>query len=94
MPRAATVTEADLKRALSRDHIPAGTWPALMRRDMAAAYLDLSQSSFDAKVKEGALPAPVAHMSPTRWRRSDLDDAISPGGNPVNTADKLLGMTG
>jgi len=49
-------------------------WPRLMRREKAAAYLDLSMSLFDRAVSEGHLPQPTTfYASVKMWRRDDLD---------------------
>ncbi len=49
-------------------------WPRVMRRDKAAAYLDLSISLFDREVAEGRLPAPVQLVATVKgWVRDDLD---------------------
>jgi predicted DNA-binding transcriptional regulator AlpA len=49
-------------------------WPRIMRRDKAAAYLDLSLSLFDREVAAGRLPAPVPVCGSVKgWVRDDLD---------------------
>jgi predicted DNA-binding transcriptional regulator AlpA len=49
-------------------------WPALMRREKAAAYLDMSMSLFDRGVSDGSIPKPaIRYASLKRWRREDLD---------------------
>lgn len=55
-----------------------GSWPALMRADMAAAYLDEpDRTSFLRKVRNGIYPAAVRFPGcRLRWRKSDLDAAI------------------
>lgn len=47
--------------------------PRLLRRERAAAYLDMSPGSFDKLVKDGVLPAPKRLHSFRVWDRSDLD---------------------
>lgn len=47
--------------------------PRLLRRERAAAYLDMSPVSFDKLVKGGVLPAPKRLHSFKVWDRSDLD---------------------
>jgi prophage regulatory protein len=47
--------------------------PRLLRRERAAAYLDVSTGSFDKLVKDGVLPAPKRLHSFKVWDRSDLD---------------------
>lgn len=55
-----------------------GSWPALMRADMAAAYLDESdRTAFLRKVRGGIYPGPVRFQGcRLRWRKSDLDATI------------------
>ena len=49
-------------------------WPLLLRREMAAAYLGLSPSLFDAGVKGGTLPGPIPLVGSVKaWHRGDLD---------------------
>jgi predicted DNA-binding transcriptional regulator AlpA len=47
--------------------------PRLLRRERAAAYLDISPVSFDKLVKSGVLPAPKRLHSFKVWDRCDLD---------------------
>lgn len=49
-------------------------WPLLLRRELAAAYLGLSPSLFDAAVKEGVLPRPVPLVGTVKaWHRAELE---------------------
>lgn len=49
-------------------------WPRVLRREKAAAYLDLSVSLFDREVAEGQIPAPVTITATVKgWVRDDLD---------------------
>jgi predicted DNA-binding transcriptional regulator AlpA len=49
-------------------------WPRVLRREKAAAYLDLSISLFDREVSDGHLPPPVAITATVKgWVREDLD---------------------
>ena len=49
-------------------------WPMAMRREKAAAYLDMSPSTFDAAVKEGVIRPPVNLFRGLKaWHRADLD---------------------
>lgn len=49
-------------------------WPRFMRRDKAAAYLDLSVSLFDREVAGGHIPGPVPITATVKgWVRDDLD---------------------
>lgn len=47
--------------------------PRLLRRERAAAYLDISAGSFDKLVRDGVLPAPKVLHSFKVWDRADLD---------------------
>ncbi len=49
-------------------------WPRVLRREKAAAYLDLSVSLFDREVAEGRLPPPVVITAGVKgWVRDVLD---------------------
>lgn len=48
-------------------------WPAMMRKDFAAAYLDLPIAKFERAVLSGKLPAPVDVLGEERWSRAKLD---------------------
>ncbi|CCJ08215.1 AlpA family transcriptional regulator [Methylocystis sp. SC2] len=61
-----TMTVAENRRRL-------GITPRLLRRERAAAYLDMSPPSFDKLVKDGVLPAPKKLHSFKVWDRDDLD---------------------
>jgi len=64
--------------------------PRLLRRERAAAYLDMSPGSFDKLVKDGVLPAPKKLYSFKVWDRSDLDvlaDTL-PYDGPAEKADE------
>ncbi|MBM3553914.1 MAG: XRE family transcriptional regulator [Alphaproteobacteria bacterium] len=50
-----------------------GITPRLLRRERAAAYLDMSATSFEKLVKEGVLPAPKKLHSFKVWDRDELD---------------------
>lgn len=51
-------------------------WPRMMRRDMAAAYCQLSVAAFEREVSAGRLPLPVLLGGQNRWSRAAIDDAI------------------
>ena len=57
-----------------RDRSALPDWPVCMRRDLAAAYLDITPGSFDKIVAEKRLP-PATALTPgcKVWRRRDLD---------------------
>lgn len=48
-------------------------WPRCMTREVAAAYLGISPSQFDAEVKAGAWPAPLWSGKRVRWDRQAID---------------------
>jgi predicted DNA-binding transcriptional regulator AlpA len=49
-------------------------WPLILRRELAAAYLGMSVSTFDAGVKDGTLPQPLPTYGTLRaWHRGDLE---------------------
>ncbi len=52
-------------------------WPRVMRREKAAAYLDLSVSLFDREVADGRIPGPMPITASVKgWVRDDLDTWI------------------
>ena len=63
---------------------PTGVWPAQMRVDMAAAYLDFSNTAeLTAAIKRGDAPAPSSLRGKGRkrepvWSRDDLDRHVAP----------------
>jgi prophage regulatory protein len=49
-------------------------WPLLLRRELAAGYLGMSTSTFDAEVKAGRIPPPISTTDTLKaWHRGDLD---------------------
>lgn len=49
-------------------------WPLLLRRERAAAFLDLSPSTFDSAAKDPAFPKPIPLIGSVRaWHRQDLE---------------------
>jgi len=70
--------------------------PRAMRADRAAAYLDMSSSSFLKLVDEGVLPAGVHIKGMVVWDRFDLDNAFEnlktrPRARR-NSMDEVLGL--
>jgi predicted DNA-binding transcriptional regulator AlpA len=65
-----------------------------MRAERAAAYLDLSLSTFLRFVEKGLLPSPVKIHGVVSWDRHDLDCAYedwkTANGNGENSMHKLL----
>jgi predicted DNA-binding transcriptional regulator AlpA len=71
--------------------------PRGMRADRAAAYLDMSKTTFLDLVKEGVMPKPVRRGRIVRWDRLDLDaafDDMKEVGRAAlgNTIDRKLGL--
>lgn len=51
-------------------------WPALLRREKAAAYCDASIAAFEREVFVGRMPQPVLFDGKQRWSRAMIDQAI------------------
>jgi len=52
-------------------------WPRVMRREKAAAYLDMSPSMLDREVAVGNIPQPILLTRSIKgWPREDLDGWI------------------
>lgn len=66
--------------------------PRAMRSERAAAYLDISMSSFLQLVADGVLPKSVKIGGMVVWDRNDLDAAFEDlkSGAAENTVHKLL----
>jgi predicted DNA-binding transcriptional regulator AlpA len=73
-----------------------GYAPRGMRADRAAAYLDMSTSSFLRLVERKSLPQGIIIGGMTIWDRLELDAAFdnlkNPGPEPENSMHKILGM--
>lgn len=73
----------DLARVLPVRYPPTGAWPAQMRADMAAAYLDFRNSAeLTAAVVRGEAPTPSSLRGAGRkrepiWARQDLDRCVA-----------------
>ena len=49
-------------------------WPLMLRRELAATYVGMSPSTFDAEVKEGRIPPPITTTETLKaWHRHDLE---------------------
>ena len=65
---------------------PIGTWPALMRADMAAAYLDYRDTDELARaVVRGEAPSPTGYRGTGRsrepvWSKAVIDSITAPAG--------------
>lgn len=70
--------------------------PRGMRAERAAAYLDMSESSFLTLVAEGELPQGVAVRGMTVWDRYELDNAFenwkAKRRGKRNTAAAIMGL--
>jgi len=66
---------------------PTGAWPAIMRADMTAAYLDYRDTSELARgVNRGEAPPPIGHHGIGRarepiWSKASIDNFIQPDSN-------------
>jgi predicted DNA-binding transcriptional regulator AlpA len=72
--------------------LPTAYPPRAMRAERAAAYLDISPTSFLQLVADGVLPKPVRIRGMVTWDRLDLDSAYDDlkDGKSENTLHKLL----
>lgn len=52
-------------------------WPALMRRQLAAQYCDLSVAAFEREVAAGRFPQPCDTAGGERWYKAQLDKALA-----------------
>ncbi len=72
------------RNALPARYPPVGAWPALMRADMAAAYLDYRDSSELARaVARGEAPPPTSYHGTGRtrqpiWSKIAIDHFTAP----------------
>jgi hypothetical protein len=73
-----------LRTALPARYPPVGTWPALMRADMAAAYLDYRDTRELARaVGRGEAPPPIGYQGSGRarqpvWSKAVIDNLMAP----------------
>ncbi len=73
------------RTALPARYPPIGTWPALMRADMAAAYLDYRDTGELARaVGRGEAPSPIGYHGIGRarepvWSKAVIDDFTASG---------------
>ena len=72
------------RTALPARYPPVGVWPALMRADMAAAYLDYRDTGELARaVARGEAPPPIGYHGIGRarepvWSKAVIDDFTAP----------------
>ena len=85
--------------ALPARYPPVGTWPALMRADLTAAYLDYRDTGELARaVGRGEAPLPFAYRGVGRarqpiWSKADIDSfaARTPKMDQV-TSEQLISL--
>jgi len=72
---------------------PTGAWPAIMRADMTAAYLDYRDTSELARgVNRGEAPTPIGHHGIGRarepiWSKTSIDNFIQPDSDGLRHQD-------
>lgn len=72
------------RTALPARYPPIGTWPALMRADMAAAYLDFRDTGELVRaVARGEAPPPTGYHGIGRarqpvWSKASIDSFVAP----------------
>lgn len=52
-------------------------WPAMMRKQTALRYLDLSEAAFEREIAQGRLPVGVLFGGRPHWRKESLDKALA-----------------
>lgn len=62
--------------------------PRLLRRERAAAYLDIGVTYFDRLVRDGVLPRAKLLSGVKCWDRRDLDQAADDLPHDDTTADR------
>lgn len=72
---------------------PSGAWPAVMRADMAAAYLDYRNTSDLARaVTRGEAPPPIGYHGTGRvresiWLKAAIDNFLKPDSDSPRQQD-------
>lgn len=62
------------------------TWPRLMKRQTACAYVDMSAAEFEREIASGRLPMPVDIGRGPRWSREEIDRCIEKLTGEADTA--------
>ena len=62
------------------------TAPVLLSDNTASALLGISRATFWRRVKDGTFPQPIRIGGITRWKRSELLDAIDRAAGVSDTA--------
>lgn len=76
-------------RKMAHEVLP--DWPRLMGRELAAAYLDISPSTFDMRVATKQMPPPIRYGRRVLWDRQRIDrmvDIQSGLVKPANSWDR------
>lgn len=55
---------------------PLPFWPAMLRRDLAMAYVDLTSAKFEAAMLAGEIPYPIMVGGQERWSRQQMDEYL------------------
>ena len=69
---------------------PAPHWPAKMKVDLAAKYVDESESTFRKRVEDGIYPAGKQIGGNRYWFLADLETAVNELRNGQATADPFM----
>lgn len=70
-------------------------WPALLRREKAAAYCDASIAAFEREVFVGRMPQAILFDGRERWSRAMIDQAIERlFGDGARLSEQLHGLGG
>ena len=78
---------------LAARYPPTGAWPAVMRADMVAAYLDYRDTNELARgVSRGEVPPPIGHHGLGRarepiWSKTVIDNFIGPDSDNSGNQD-------
>lgn len=67
-------------------------WPRLMRLPIAAAYLDMTPSTFLGEVARDRLPPPVMFGGRDRWDRHAIDKALDEDTADLNWRSQQPGL--
>lgn len=62
-------------------------WPAMMKRNTLAAYLDMSEAAVEREVASGRLPIPVKFGGRDHWNRTAVDEALARLNAPADVPD-------
>lgn len=63
---------------------PLWAFRAALSRKEAAEYVSVSMGHWDKLVAEGIMPKPLSLSGVKRWRRADIDDALSNLSRPLS----------